>query len=280
MISWENKKETMDHGCFCRTNLSAWKIYHILAFHSFKNRDPVVPRARLNEPRTNKKSSIGKVNAQSESGMASHHGTHQQHCGEAPRRWPLWQRDSTLNEEILSRRAVWRLSSPGLRVPVFTRNSPTHHHINTCLEKKTTLINLFVDKFWDGPASTATTVTTTPTRHLDMTISSGSTKYLQKDEDPENRTLRDSRELDLNVKSYSRLVRVKEHLWADVDPERSSLPLACYCFMTGFMCVILIFGKKWSILLTLSLATLSLSLRYQSGVGFRRFVYLQPAPIL
>ena len=29
----------------------------------------------------------------------------------------------------------------------------------------------------------------------------------------------------------------KAHLMADVDPERSTFPLAAYCFMTGFMCV-------------------------------------------
>lgn len=75
-----------------------------------------------------------------------------------------------------------------------------------------------------------------------MTISSGSMKYLQNDE--ENRTLRDrdSREIDSlpleQVKHNSQLVRIKEHLWADVDPDQSSLPLACYCFMTGFMCVL------------------------------------------
>lgn len=64
-------------------------------------------------------------------------------------------------------------------------------------------------------------------------------KYLQNDE--ENRTLRDrdSREIDSlpleQVKHNSQLVRIKEHLWADVDPDQSSLPLACYCFMTGFI---------------------------------------------
>lgn len=29
----------------------------------------------------------------------------------------------------------------------------------------------------------------------------------------------------------------KEHLMGDVDPQRSTLPLAAYCFMTGYMYV-------------------------------------------
>lgn len=30
----------------------------------------------------------------------------------------------------------------------------------------------------------------------------------------------------------------KAHFLADVDPQRSTFPLAAYCFMTGFMCVL------------------------------------------
>jgi hypothetical protein len=37
----------------------------------------------------------------------------------------------------------------------------------------------------------------------------------------------------------SRAQRLKDYVWTDVDPDSSSLPLACYCFMTGFMCVVL-----------------------------------------
>ena len=29
----------------------------------------------------------------------------------------------------------------------------------------------------------------------------------------------------------------RDHWMADVDGERATLPLAAYCFMTGFMCV-------------------------------------------
>ena len=32
-------------------------------------------------------------------------------------------------------------------------------------------------------------------------------------------------------------VLTKSHVQSDVDPERSTLPLAAYCFMTGYMCV-------------------------------------------
>lgn len=32
-------------------------------------------------------------------------------------------------------------------------------------------------------------------------------------------------------------VLTKSHVMSDVDPERSTLPLAAYCFMTGFVCV-------------------------------------------
>ena len=31
----------------------------------------------------------------------------------------------------------------------------------------------------------------------------------------------------------------REHLMGDVDGERSTFPLAAYCFMTGFMCVLI-----------------------------------------
>lgn len=35
----------------------------------------------------------------------------------------------------------------------------------------------------------------------------------------------------------------KAHLMGDVDPERSTLPLAAYCFMTGYMYVSYVFSS-------------------------------------
>ncbi|GJJ10301.1 hypothetical protein Clacol_004527 [Clathrus columnatus] len=64
--------------------------------------------------------------------------------------------------------------------------------------------------------------------------SSGSTKSaLQNYED--NEAARESREIIFPETHPSRLVRFREHLFTDVDPDQSSLPLACYCFMTGFI---------------------------------------------
>ncbi|KAF8526560.1 hypothetical protein BU17DRAFT_74110 [Hysterangium stoloniferum] len=52
--------------------------------------------------------------------------------------------------------------------------------------------------------------------------------------DEENAKPRDSIDT-LDNERLNRSVRLREFLWTDVDPESSSLPLAAYCFMTGFI---------------------------------------------
>jgi hypothetical protein len=38
-----------------------------------------------------------------------------------------------------------------------------------------------------------------------------------------------------NTLTRSRTSRLREHLVAEVDPEKAILPLTCYCFMTGYV---------------------------------------------
>jgi hypothetical protein len=47
--------------------------------------------------------------------------------------------------------------------------------------------------------------------------------------------------IDTGDEQKSMASRVQHHLWKDVDPDQSNIPLAAYCFMTGFMYALTVF---------------------------------------
>lgn len=69
-------------------------------------------------------------------------------------------------------------------------------------------------------------------------------------------------------------VLTKSHIMSDVDPERSTFPLAAYCFMTGFMCAHLSALQSFPELMRWFLysctVTRYVSPRSSCGVPFRR----------
>lgn len=78
-------------------------------------------------------------------------------------------------------------------------------------------------------------------------VNYGATDNLTNDEETRP-LLESSRSTDLTpVRRYSRLVRLKNHMWADVDPDQATLPLVYYCFMTGFMYVLCRLERKKSL---------------------------------
>lgn len=60
-------------------------------------------------------------------------------------------------------------------------------------------------------------------------------KYVRTLADEENHLPQDSSVDTADAKELSKVSKIRQYLWTDVDPKQSSIPLAAYCFMTGFV---------------------------------------------